>query len=83
MYQDWLHRASLSPSVVPSVAPVLQVHIVVDAVSSQRTLDRAAGLHRAAQSGAFLVTSEMAFFQLMQVRRKACAELHAMPGRAC
>lgn len=45
-----------------------QVHIVVDAVSSQRTTDRAAGLHRAAQSGAFLVTSEMALFQLMQVR---------------
>lgn len=40
---------------------------MVDAVSSQRTTDRAAGLHRAAQSGAFLVTSEMALFQLMQV----------------
>lgn len=43
-----------------------EVHIVVDAVSSQRSTDRAAGLHRAAQSGAFLVTSEMALFQLMQ-----------------
>jgi nicotinamidase-related amidase len=43
-----------------------EVHIVVDAASSQRTTDRAAGLHRAAQSGAFLVTSEMALFQLMQ-----------------
>lgn len=43
-----------------------EVHIVVDAVSSQRSVDRAAGLHRAAQSGAFLVTSEMALFQLMQ-----------------
>jgi hypothetical protein len=41
---------------------------VVDAVSSQRSVDRAAGIHRAAQSGAFLVTSEMALFQLMQVR---------------
>lgn len=52
-----------------SFLPVLQVHIVIDAVSSQRTTDRAAGLHRAAQSGAFLVTSEMALFQLMQVGR--------------
>eukprot|EP00775_Hariotina_reticulata_P003246 gene3246-3522_t len=43
-----------------------EVHILVDGVSSQRVLDRAAGLHRAAQSGAFLVTSEMALFQLMQ-----------------
>lgn len=43
-----------------------EVHILVDAVSSQRTSDRAAGLFRATQSGAFLVTSEMALFQLMQ-----------------
>lgn len=42
-----------------------EVHILVDGVSSQRALDRAAGLQRAAQSGAFLVTSEMALFQLM------------------
>lgn len=48
-----------------------EVHIVVDAVSSQRTGDRAAGLHRAAQSGAFLVTSEMALFQLMQDAKAA------------
>jgi len=54
-----------------TVASLLQVHIVVDAVSSQRSTDRAAGLHRAAQSGAFLVTSEMALFQLMQVRQIA------------
>lgn len=73
-------QASLSHSDVPYGTPVLQVHIVVDAVSSQRSTDRAAGLHRAAQSGAFLVTSEMAFFQLMQVRRKACAGLHAAAG---
>lgn len=41
------------------------MHLVIDGISSQRTTDRAAGLHRAAQSGAFLVTSEMALFQLM------------------
>lgn len=62
-----------------------QVHIVVDAVSSQRSVDRAAGLHRAAQSGAFLVTSEMALFQLMQVRHtwvhgRVCSRLG---GAAC
>eukprot|EP00878_Enallax_costatus_P024792 GHUV01026481.1.p1 GENE.GHUV01026481.1~~GHUV01026481.1.p1 ORF type:complete len:166 (+),score=44.81 GHUV01026481.1:286-783(+) len=33
-----------------------EVHVVVDGVSSQRHPDRSAGLHRAAQSGAFLVT---------------------------
>jgi hypothetical protein len=43
-----------------------EVHVLVDGVSSQRVNDRAAGLHRMAQSGAFLVTSEMALFQLMQ-----------------
>ncbi|KAF8073015.1 isoc2 [Scenedesmus sp. PABB004] len=43
-----------------------EVHILVDGVSSQRLPDRAVGLQRAAQSGAFLVTSEMALFQLME-----------------
>lgn len=43
-----------------------EVHVIVDGVSSQRQPDRSAGLHRAAQSGAFLVTSEMALFQLME-----------------
>lgn len=43
-----------------------EVHILVDGVSSQRLPDRAVGLHRAAQSGAFLVSSEMALFQLME-----------------
>lgn len=60
----------------------LQVHIVVDAVSSQRTIDRAAGLNRAAQSGAFLVTSEMALFQLMQVRQLYRTLLHMLPPPA-
>ncbi|KAK9830994.1 hypothetical protein WJX81_006626 [Elliptochloris bilobata] len=40
------------------------VHAVVDGISSQRLSDRAIGLHRIAASGAFLVTSEMALFQL-------------------
>ncbi|WIA09226.1 hypothetical protein OEZ85_008635 [Tetradesmus obliquus] len=43
-----------------------EVHILVDGVSSQRVHDRAIGLHRATQSGAFLVSSEMALFQLME-----------------
>jgi len=40
------------------------VHLVADGVSSQRASDRAAGLARAAQSGAFLTTSEAAMFEL-------------------
>lgn len=43
-----------------------EVHVLADGVSSQRPLDRAVGLHRMAQSGAFLVTSEMALFQIMK-----------------
>jgi isochorismate hydrolase len=44
----------------------LEVHVVVDACSSQRPADRAAALARLAQSGALLATSEMALFQLMR-----------------
>ena len=55
------------PTRLPAHPPwaALQVHLVVDGVSSQRPTDRAVGVHRAAQSGAFTVTSEMALFQLM------------------
>ncbi|KIZ03005.1 Isochorismatase domain-containing protein 2 [Monoraphidium neglectum] len=43
-----------------------EVHVLVDGASSQRPTDREAGLMRMAQSGAFLVSSEMALFQLMK-----------------
>jgi hypothetical protein len=42
----------------------LEVHLVVDGLSSQRLADRAVGLQRAAQSGAFLTSQEMVMFQL-------------------
>jgi nicotinamidase-related amidase len=41
-----------------------EVHLVVDAVSSQKLLDRGIGLQRAVQSGAFLTSQEMVMFQL-------------------
>eukprot|EP00877_Chromochloris_zofingiensis_P000146 jgi/Chrzof1/10131/Cz04g30020.t1 len=43
-----------------------EVHVIVDGVSSQRPTDRAVGLHRMSQSGAFMVTTEMALFQIMK-----------------
>mmetsp|Transcript_26494 Transcript_26494/g.57810 ORF Transcript_26494/g.57810 Transcript_26494/m.57810 type:complete len:204 (+) Transcript_26494:116-727(+) len=43
-----------------------EVHLLVDGVSSQRAHDRAVGLQRVAQAGAFLSTSEMVLFQLMR-----------------
>ena len=49
-----------------SAVPSLQVHLLVDGLSSQRLHDRAVGLQRMAQAGAFLSTSEMALFQLMK-----------------
>lgn len=60
-----------------------EVHIITDAVSSQRVGDRTAGLARAAQSGAFLVTSEMALFQLMQVRCTGSDSERRCKGGAC
>ncbi|MEW5298299.1 MAG: hypothetical protein WDW38_000975 [Sanguina aurantia] len=42
-----------------------EVHLLVDGISSQRAFDRAAGLQRLAQAGAFTCSSEMALFQLM------------------
>ncbi|DBB08350.1 hypothetical protein WJX82_009410 [Trebouxia sp. C0006] len=44
----------------------IEVHLVVDGISSQRLVDRQIALNRASQSGAFLGTSEMLLFQLMQ-----------------
>lgn len=43
----------------------LQAHVVSDAVSSRREEDRKAGIDRMRQSGVFIVSSEMALFQLM------------------
>ncbi len=43
----------------------LQVHVLVDGVSSQRPADRAVALQRMAQTGAFLTTSESALFMMM------------------
>ncbi|KAL0042067.1 hypothetical protein WJX77_002135 [Trebouxia sp. C0004] len=44
----------------------IEVHLVVDGISSQRLVDRQVALKRVSQSGAFLGTSEMLLFQLMQ-----------------
>lgn len=41
------------------------VHVIVDAVSSSRPLDRAVALTRMAEAGAFLTTAESALFMLM------------------
>lgn len=41
------------------------VHIIVDAVSSQRAIDREVALQRLAQSGAFLTTAQSAAFMLV------------------
>jgi nicotinamidase-related amidase len=46
------------------LADGVDVHLITDGVSSQRAADRAAGLARAAQSGAFLTTSDSALFEL-------------------
>jgi nicotinamidase-related amidase len=42
------------------------VHVIVDAVSSQQALDRQVALKRLQQSGAFLTTAQSAAFMLMQ-----------------
>ena len=43
-----------------------EVHVLVDGVSSQRLGDRQTAFHRLSQSGAFLATSEMVLFQMME-----------------
>lgn len=42
------------------------VHLCVDAVSSQTTTDRSCGLHRAAGAGALLTTTESVLFELIR-----------------
>lgn len=49
----------------------VEVHLVVDGISSQRLTDRQIALERATQSGAFLGTSEMLLFQVMQGAKHA------------
>lgn len=44
------------------------VQLCVDAVSSQTTTDRAAGLHRAERAGALLTSSESVLFELIRAK---------------
>ena len=44
-----------------------EVHVVADAVSSRRRFDKEIALERMKQSGAFIATTEMILFQLMDV----------------
>ncbi|MEW6730219.1 MAG: hydrolase [Acidobacteriota bacterium] len=48
-----------------------QVHIVADAVSSRKRFDKEIALQRMQQSGAFLVTTEMVLFQLIDTAGNA------------
>ena len=43
-----------------------QVHIIVDGVSSQQTIDRSVALQRMQQAGAFLTTAQSATYMLLQ-----------------
>ena len=56
------------------------VHLIVDGVSSQRHVDREAGLARAAAAGAFLSTSEMVLFEL--ARSAAAPQFRAVSALA-
>jgi nicotinamidase-related amidase len=42
------------------------VHLCVDAISSQKLVDRAAGLHRADRAGAFVTTTESVMMELIR-----------------
>ena len=44
------------------------VHLCVDAVSSMSTTDRSTGLHRLANAGAFLTTTESVLFELLRTK---------------
>ena len=48
------------------IAGGYNVHICVDAISSQSPTDRACGLHRAAGAGAFLTTTESVMMELIR-----------------
>jgi nicotinamidase-related amidase len=54
------------------------VHVCVDATSSQTTTDRACGLHRASRAGAFLTTTESVMFEL--IRSKDHPKFKAIAG---
>ena len=56
----------------------INVHLCVDAVSSQTTTDRSCGLHRAASSGAYLTTTESVLFEL--IRSKDHPSFKAISG---
>lgn len=43
-----------------------EVHLIVDAASSQQAFDREIALQRMSQAGAFLTTAQSAAFMLMQ-----------------
>lgn len=53
-------------STLDLIAMGYNVHLCVDAVSSQTTTDRSCGLHRAAGAGAFLTTTESVLFDLIR-----------------
>lgn len=53
-------------SALDLMADGYEVHVVVDAVSSQRPEERSVALNRLSQSGAFLCTAEMALLQLIR-----------------
>jgi nicotinamidase-related amidase len=44
----------------------VNVHLCVDGVSSQRAVDRAAGIHRASHAGAVLTTTESVMMELIR-----------------
>jgi len=48
------------------IAAGVNVHLCVDAVSSQTTTDRSCGLHRAAGAGAFITTTESVMMELIR-----------------
>eukprot|EP00939_MAST-03C_sp_MAST-3C-sp1_P005382 g5382.t1 len=62
------------------------VHIVADAISSQRAGDREAALRRMVQSGAVLTTAESVVFQLLKTSKhpnfRACSKLCVKRARA-
>jgi nicotinamidase-related amidase len=68
------------------MAQGVEVHVVTDAVSSQRVADRETALRRLERSGAFLTTSESVAFQLLRTADdpdfKACSKLCVAKARA-
>ena len=56
----------------------LNVHLCVDAISSQQPVDRACGLHRAERAGAYLTTTESVMMEL--IRGKDHEKFKAISG---